>query len=161
MWNELMPCAKPSERTAFTLIELITAILIMAIIAAVATPKFSTSIARYRAQAAGMRIASDLAYARNCAMSLGTEQPVVFDSAAIGYTMTAAPEPNTSQLGYTIGLADAGYVLSQITPDFDGSNQVTFDIYGQPHAGGSVVITSGTVTRTVVLDAVSGKAQVQ
>jgi hypothetical protein len=39
--------------------------------------------------------------------------------------------------------------------------QVTFDIYGKPDNGGSVVLQVGSWTKTIALDPDSGKATVQ
>ena len=44
---------------------------------------------------------------------------------------------------------------------FGGDAAVTFDGYGVPSAGGRIVISAGQYQKTIVLDAASGKAEMQ
>ena len=46
-------------------------------------------------------------------------------------------------------------------PDRDGDGTVVFNGFGQADSGGQVVLKSGNLTRTITLDAASGKASVR
>lgn len=153
---------KTGRRTdAFTLVELIVVILIMGILVAVAAPVYSRSLSRYQAKAAIKRIASDLSYARQSAMNLGTSQAVEFSISTNSYSMPHAPNPNSSAIGYSVDLDSSSYPVAIATVDFGGTASVTFDMYGQPNTAGNIKVESGGFQEGVVLDAVTGLVEIQ
>src|SRR5688500_9245400 len=70
------PRRRPRRQTraalGFTLIEIVMVLFIMAIVAAMAAPRYSQAIARYRLESAAGRVAADLEYARALARSTST-----------------------------------------------------------------------------------------
>src|SRR5437762_6551307 len=63
---------------AFSLIEMVLVLTIIAIASAIAVPRYVGSIARYRAETAARRVAADLALAASHAADSGKTQSVVF-----------------------------------------------------------------------------------
>ncbi len=57
-------------------------------------------------------------------------------------------------------LSDAPYYAQLVSAAFGGDEVVTFDGYGLPDSGGTVVVGVGGVTRNVVLDGQSGLADI-
>src|SRR3954451_23186913 len=73
--------ARPQRRssTAFTLFELMIVILIIWIAAAVAVPRYASSVGRYRAEFAAKRVAADLNLARARAKAASSTRNVTFN----------------------------------------------------------------------------------
>ena len=56
---------------------------------------------------------------------------------------------------------DPGQYPEILAPVLSGDAQVVFDGYGMPDSGGTVIVQWGSIQKTVVLDADTGKASVQ
>lgn len=144
----------------FSLIELVLVMTIISILAAIAVPRYAGALTRYRADAAARRVVADLGYARSLARttSTGVEVQVKNDQDSIllaGVRSMDDPDEN-----WELALDGRPYYADIVSNDFP-SNKLTFDGYGDPDAGGSIVIAVGSETRTVVLDIDTGKAGVQ
>jgi prepilin-type N-terminal cleavage/methylation domain-containing protein len=145
----------------FTLVELAVVVVVMAVLAQVAVPRYGRAISNWRAEAAARRIASDIGVAQARARALSTSQSIVFSTGSNSYQITGMADPDHPGTTYTVGLADqtTGAVVGSAA--FGGSSTLTFNGYGSPTNGGSVVVTSGTATRTVVVAAETGAVSVQ
>ena len=150
-----------THRRAFSLLEFILVIDIIAVLAAIASPRYAQSIARYRVDMAVRRVINDLTVARERARSLGTSQTVVFNTSTDSYQISGLEGLNDSSSTYTVVLSDKPYRADLISADFGGDSTVSFNGYGVPDSGGSVVLELGNTTKTIVLDAQLGKAEVQ
>ena len=175
----------PSHRRAFSLMELVIAVLIMGILAAVAAPRFTGSLCELRAEAAAKRIAADLNYARRMAMTTESRQRVHFYTNNVTdpndqvYELMDQLHLDHSDQAYVVDLGQSAYPARITSVAFTNSNGFTaprrmqFDIFGVPAAGqppgdplaplvsGQVVVTLGTAQRTVVVNAVTGEASIQ
>ena len=147
--------------SAFTLLELVLVLAIITVLAAIAVPRYTAAQQNFRADAAARRIVADLGLARSRARSQSNSQTVVFNLATSQYQMPGAPDLKNPANTYTVLLGGAPYQARLVSVDFGGSSQVTFDGYGVPDRGGTLVISAGGVQRTIVLEATSGKANVQ
>lgn len=145
----------------FSLLELVIVLAIMAIMAAIATPRYGQAIARYRTTMAARKVAADLTFARKRATISSTSQAVNFDVANDGYQLPGVTDMRTSAPDYSVALSSAPYRARIVSADFDGDADVTFDGYGVPDSGGTVVVAVGGYSKTIVLNADSGKAEVQ
>ena len=157
-----MPRRRHSHRRGLTLIDLTVVVVITAVAAALAVPRYAGAVADFRAAQAAQRVAADLALARWTARSTSTPAgvTVAFDVAANAYTIPGVPGPTGPASAYTVSLAADPYAARVASASFGGAASVTFDRYGQPAAGGTVVVAVGAVQRTVTLDATSGLASV-
>jgi type II secretory pathway pseudopilin PulG len=140
---------------------LVLVLVIMGIVAAIAAPRYAAAVARYRADLAARRIATDLSSAQASAKSTSKSQSVVFNQAAGTYQMSGVKELDSSATAYLINLAADPYLVTIGTVNFGGSAQVTFDAFGLPSSAGSITVQGGGITKSVVVDAVTGKASVQ
>ena len=135
--------------------------VIMGIVAAIAAPRYAAAVARYRADLAARRIAADLASAQANAKSTSKSQSVVFSKAAGTYQMSGVRELDSTATIYLINLAADPYLVTIGTVNFGGSAQVTFDAFGLPSSAGSITVQGGGITKSVIVDGVTGKASVQ
>lgn len=148
-------------RTGFSLIELSLVLAIMAILAAVAAPRYASAVARYRTDAAARRVAADLNAACADARMTSSSRSVVFNRSTGIYQISGMRELDSSGTAYSVNLSADPYLVSVGTANFGGTAQVTFSAFGAPDNAGSVTVVGGGITRTISLDASTGKASVQ
>ena len=144
----------------FSLFELLFVIAIIAVVAAMAVPKYGRSVGRYRAECAARRIAADLALARSAARAASAERVVTFNTVAGSYTLSGVRHLDRVQ-PYTVTLGDAPYHAQLYYADFGGAPQAQFDMYGGARWGGKVIVRVGEFEQTVALSREDGSAKVQ
>lgn len=145
------------NRPGFSLVELVMVMAILAVMAAIAIPRYAQAAARYRAALAAHRVVVDLALARDRARSSSTSRTITFDLAAHRYSMVHGL---TAAIEAVVELDLAPYAVTIESADFGGDAVVKFNGYGQPDSGGVVQVRCGDTWRSVVLDAASGEAVV-
>lgn len=158
--------------SAFTLIEILVVMMIIAIAALVAIPMMS-SAADMQIRSAANMIAADLEYAKSMAISRGQNFSVVFSAAAERYQVEdqdgdVIAHPVKRGFDYVIDFANDNRLdkVDIKTVDFDpgSSDTVTFDYLGSPHSGtgssplsqGVVTLQAGSTTMTVEVEPVTG-----
>ena len=149
------------RHAGFTLIDLIMAIVVIAIVAAIATPRYANALTRYRAEAAARRVVADLALARQTAKSTSSSRTVQFDAADDSYLIPNVRELDTAGTMYRVQMQDPPYQANIDSVDLGGDAQITFDGFGIPDSGGFVVVQAGDYQYTVVVDPQTGAAEVQ
>jgi len=144
-------------RPAFSLLELVLVLAIIAIASAIAVPRYANALARYRVETSARRIAADLAYARSLARETSGNQTVVFDTDADCYTLAGRDDPDRPGQPYTVSLADRPYGADLTAAQFGEATSVTFNGYGVPDEGGTVRVQVGDYAYLVTVDAESGE----
>lgn len=150
-----------ARHAGFTLIDLLVAMTIIAIVAAIATPRYVNSITRYRAEAAARRVAADFRLARQEAKSASSSRTITFDAANHSYVMPGVRELDAAGLMYRVQLQDSPYQAEIGFVDLGGDWQITFDGFGIPDSGGFVIVQVGDYQYTVVVDPETGATDVQ
>jgi prepilin-type N-terminal cleavage/methylation domain-containing protein len=152
----------------FSLFELVAVLIIIAIVSAIAAPRYASSLDRFRIDRAANRVVVDLAYARGAAEAASASTTVVFDVAASAYTMSGLTDPRTGAGSYRTDLAAEPYRATIVTVAMDDptalddtASDVTFDGFGRPDSAGTVVLSIAGRTRTITLDPDTGVASVQ
>jgi type II secretion system protein H len=145
----------------FSLIELLLVIATVALMSAIAVPRWAGATQRYEVDLAAKRIASDLSLARARANYTSTPVTVTFDTNGNGYQIGGMPDLDHPTATYTVSLAAAPYRAALAKVSFGGAAQVTFDGYGTPSQGGTVIVTVSGWSRTITLDAATGSTSVQ
>ena len=140
------------------MVELTLVIAILAVVSAVAIPRFSAAQNRGRVEAAARRLAADLELARATAIARGAEVRVVFDSAGDRWTLSGVPAPRGSGRDSTTDLRLPPYEVSLDTPLLDGASAITFNAWGRPSTGGTLTIRGGAASRAVNVHPVTGQA---
>ena len=150
-----------ATRAGFSLFELVIAMSVIGILAAVAVPRYASSVGRYRADAAARRVAADLALARAKARAASAGQSVTFNTTAGSYTVSGARNLDHPKALYTVDLAGDPYCVTIGYADFGGAPQAQFDMFGTPLFGGKVTVYAGPFARTVSLVKEDGSVTVQ
>ena len=146
-----------TSRQGFTLFELVLVLFIFAIIASVAAPRYASAISRFQVDTVARRLVRDLTTARERARSQGANQSVTFTVASDAYTVVGLTGLDGSA-NYTVSVSGKPYNASIVSANFGGQTSVLFDGYGVPTSGGTVVLSSGGYTKTVTVNAQTGKA---
>jgi len=146
---------------AFSLVELVLVLAIMVIVTAMAVPRYSNSVARYRADSAARRIASDLELVQSRAYSRNAMQSAIFSVSSNSYQISGISDLNHPGQPYIVRLADPPYFATLKSANFGGSSTISFDTYGQPANVGTIVVSVGIEQRTIIVDLSSGRAKVQ
>lgn len=134
--------------------------LLMAIISALAVPRFAGFLAEQRLDAAGRRIVTDIALAKRHSKHNSAALPVTFSSVSDTYTVSGLSDPDHPSASYVVRLGEEPYGVDVVSADFGGDAELRFDGYGTPDSGGTVVLRVGTRTRTVSVEAGSGTPKV-
>lgn len=150
---------RPSR--AMTLFELVMVLAIVAVLGAIAAPRYANAVANHRSAAAAWRIAADLELARRTARASRQTQSVTFDLADNQVRIPGAGNLSDSSANYVTKLADEPYRAELVSADLGGDAEVIFDGYGVPDSGGTIVVQHAGVQQTIVLNAYSGRAEVQ
>ncbi|MDH3583127.1 MAG: GspH/FimT family protein [Phycisphaerae bacterium] len=153
------PRPHAGRAAGFSFVELVLVLAIVVVVGTMAAPRYGRSLARYRATAAARRVAADLGLARSEAMADSSIKTVIFtlpDRYATG-NVAALDTPATD---YEVVLSDAPYQATLHSVNFEGANSVSFNGYGYPNRGGTVVVRVGAFQKTVTLSADTGKAVV-
>lgn len=146
---------------AFTLLEVVLVIAIMAIFSAIAVPRYANSVSLSRVETAARRVAADLDFARAQAMTASKPQPVVFSVATNTYQLTGQVDPVRRAMAYLTDLSVEPYKSTLVSATFGGSATVTFDLYGMPSSAGTIVVRSGSRQKSIILDATSGRTTIK
>jgi prepilin-type N-terminal cleavage/methylation domain-containing protein len=139
-------------RNAYTFIELLIVVLVIAILAAAGAPKFAESISRFRVDAVVQRIAGDVKYARRTAQQTSASVTMSFDVANNKYTLSGVSDINHRGQTFAFSLADTQYGCVMVSATFGSGNSLTFDIHGRPSQSGTVVVRCGDFIRTITIN---------
>lgn len=154
------PHAPERSRRAFSLVELVVVVAILAILASVAVPRFANSLLRRRVEAAARRVVSDLELVQRSARIRSAALTVEFDLGVAGYRVAGLTDPDHPQQDYRVSLAEPPYEVDLGKVDLDGDATITYDGYGQPDRGGTIVVRAGGMEVEVTVDAVTGEARI-
>jgi type IV fimbrial biogenesis protein FimT len=152
----------PDEtRRGFTLVDLTITVLIMGVVAATASPKFAALLTSYTAEAAARRVAADLNYAASAAAQTSQSVTVTFDVPGDSYGVTGVASPDHPGSAWAVSFTNGSTNVTLVSVDFAASQSVTFNAYGRPNNPGSIILSSGSDSATIVVDAATGRATVQ
>lgn len=140
------------SNAAFTLVELVVVLLVMGILAGVATPRFGQALVQTEIDAAARRLAADLRYARSEALRTSVPQAVEFLTTANSYSLPGVADPDHPSEEYAIDLPADAYGTEILDADFAGSGVVTFGVHGFPSSAGSVTLVLGGEQVVVACD---------
>ena len=145
----------------FSMLELLLVLAIMTTLAAIAAPRYAASAARYRADLAARRIVADLKLAQATAKAKGSSQTVTIDQGTDTVVLSdlAGLDPHVSE--YCTKLSESPYRANITESSFPANNDIIFDGWGIPDSGGYAILEVGSETRTINVDADTGKATIE
>jgi prepilin-type N-terminal cleavage/methylation domain-containing protein len=152
--SRLFNGALRSRRCAFTIIELVIVLLVMSILTAVAAPTFFDSLLFHRVESAARRVKADLQLARTQARLTSATQSVTFVNSV--YTLSNTKSLDKPSAIYSVDLTKQPYSLNSATANFSNLATVSFDGYGTPTSGGTVVLVAKSHSCTVTLNGTTG-----
>lgn len=136
-------------------------LVILATLGAIAAPRYATALDRYHADATARRIVADLELARATARNTSASVTVTFDPGLNSYVMTGVDSLDHPGSDATLVLSVAPYRSKLVATGLGGDDEIVFDGFGVPDAGGVVLIQCGDESRTIVVDGETGVASVQ
>jgi prepilin-type N-terminal cleavage/methylation domain-containing protein len=153
----------------FTLLEILSVVVILAVAAAIVVPKFGNT-GDIQGTAAARQLCGDLMYAQSVAINTQTPVRVSFNRTTSQYTLTAVPvtgssyvltNPSSGQL-YPAGFTGAAGRLGIVTVNDTTftSDLFTFDALGSPSAAGDIHLLSQGLTVTVSVALTTGKLSI-
>ncbi len=159
---------------AFTIVELIVVMVILAIAAMLAVPMIS-SAADVQVRSAANMIAADLDYAKSMAISTQQYHSVVFNPAEEKYEVHDASgnvidHPIRAGSDFVVDLqADSRLRRVDIaSADFDSQTTITFDYLGSPYSpplnplnSGVITLSAGSFSMTVTVEPMTGYVTIQ
>jgi prepilin-type N-terminal cleavage/methylation domain-containing protein len=145
----------------FSLLELVLVTAILAVVSAIAIPRYGCAATRYQADLAARRVAADLRQAQAHAKTTGASCTVVFSVATGTYHLVNVPSLDRSPGDYTVDLTAEPYRAALLSASFNGASQVIFNGWGLPDNGGSVVVAVGAQQKTILVDRQTGQVGIQ
>ncbi|MDP1797174.1 MAG: prepilin-type N-terminal cleavage/methylation domain-containing protein [Planctomycetaceae bacterium] len=156
--------AAPSRHTraGFTLPEVLIAVLLMSILSAIALPRWSASLQQQRVIQAANRVAADLTRAQSAAYGSSAPKTVTFTVGTSQYLVSGIAPLHRGTGAYIVVLTDDPYRCTLVSVwGQTGTQTITFNGYGLPDKGGSIIVAAAGIQKTIVVDAATGTAVVQ
>ena len=120
---------------AFTLMELVVVLSTIAVLAAVAVPRYQRSVTRYRIQLASQRLARDIDWVRFQARAQSTSYTFTVNKTAETWTLGPTETPIGTRV---VDITDDPY-RCQVGSTNLVTSKVTFDAWGMPDQIGNRV----------------------
>jgi type II secretory pathway pseudopilin PulG len=141
------------------MVELVIVVMIMSIMTAVAAPAFFESLLYHRVESAAHRLKADLELARHTARLKSAAQTITFTAGT--YTFSAGVKGFDAPSGiYSVALGGPPFELDSVIANFGGTNVLTFDGYGKPNSGGTVVLALQGHQCTLTVNGTTGDVSI-
>jgi prepilin-type N-terminal cleavage/methylation domain-containing protein len=148
------------QRAAFSLVELVVVIAVISIIGAIVVPRYGRGLARYGADAAAARIASDIGQTAALARAASQSREIRFRPTQGEYAVTGARSLTDNASAYVVDLRVSEYGVYMEMADCGGDTTLVFDGFGAADSAATLVIHRGDEARRIDLDAVSGRVTI-
>lgn len=148
----------------FTLVELVLVLGVAAVLAAVAAPRYASSLRNYRLNLAAHRLAADLNLAREAARAMSKAVTVEIDAGRGLVSLKGVAALDGKAGPYTLDVGAEPYRVAISRVKFGDSIEdaaVVISGYGVPDSGLLVTLGLGGIERVVEVSADTGKAWVQ
>ena len=151
-----------------TLVEVTLSVMIMGILAAVASPIYSNSLLRYRVDVAAQRIVQDIVQTQRIARQTNSSRTIAFNLADHSYTISGTNSLDRVSQPYKVSLSQPPYrtelsslVTAAVPATQLPSVSIAFDRFGMPDQGISVTVKGGTFQKRINVAPTSARVSVQ
>lgn len=148
-----MACSEGTTRKGFSLVELTVVLVVLAMVGAIAFPRWAAAQANYQLQHARQRLERDLLLVQASARAAGADRRVLFNLAANTYELEGVGGSLDGVAVVALDEEPFGAQLIGLTGDDAGA--WTFDGYGA-FAGGSLTLRVAGVDRVLAVRYTSG-----
>jgi type II secretory pathway pseudopilin PulG len=145
------------RRRAFSLLEGLLVVAIVALLSAVAVPRYSRFTAQQRLESATRRVLLDLARTKRGAQLASASRQMSFFPGTESYSQTGVADMNHPGETATVRLDEEPYGAELVSALFGGDSVVVFNAYGTPDSGGTIVIRVGALQQTITVDGPTGR----
>jgi prepilin-type N-terminal cleavage/methylation domain-containing protein len=156
------------RKSGVSLIELVISVLVLGILAAVATPVYSNSLLRYRVELAAKRITQDVVQTQLAARQNNSIRTISFDLISEKYSIGGLKSIDHSSQEYSVTLNQSPYnvdVVRLVTAGQPTTSLTTvaiaFNRFGMPDQGVSVTVRAGAFEKRIDVAPTSGRVSVQ
>jgi type II secretory pathway pseudopilin PulG len=146
-----------AARNAFTIVEAFFVMVVLAILSAIAVPRYAGFVANQQLEGAARRLTADLSLAQRQARRSSVSQTVTFDVANSKYQLVGMKSPDHPSQPFEICLKDEPYRAQIVSASFGGDATLVYDGFGAPDTAGTVVIAVGAYQKTINVDAGTGR----
>lgn len=146
----------------FSLIELTMVVAIVAVLSAIAVPKFSNATTRYKLDAAARRLAGDIVAAQSEAIATSSSRTLTFNFTQKNYTISSLAEDGSTVVHLTVELDQSPYDITSVAASIASSTTtpIKFDGFGKPNGSGTVQLKIRNDRKTLTIDAATGHVKV-
>ncbi|HRX84935.1 MAG TPA: prepilin-type N-terminal cleavage/methylation domain-containing protein [Phycisphaerae bacterium] len=148
------------RRDAFSLVELVAVLVILALVSALAAPRIAGALARQRADSAARRVVADISLAQRTARATSAARSVAFDLTNECYTLADIDDPDRPGQTYTVKIMGEPYRTELVSARFGLGLTLSFDGFGRPADGGKLIIRTGDACRQITVDGTTGATEV-
>jgi len=145
------------NRGGFSLVEATLVLVILAILSAIAAPRYASFTANQQLEAVARRVVADLALAQRNARQSSASRTVTFDVVQQLYTLNGITDPDHPLQTYAVRLGEEPYRARLVSASFGGDAAIVYDGFGTPDSGGTLVVAVGSRKKTITFDAGGGK----
>jgi type IV fimbrial biogenesis protein FimT len=156
------------SRGGVSLLELTVTVLILGIVAAIASPTYSSSLQKYRTEVTSQRIVQDIEQTRRVARQTNSSRTITFSTTSQSYTIAGLDSLDRVGQFYEIPLSGAPYhsrllfLATSAQPSVSRSSvAIVFDRFGMPNQGVRLRVGSGAVEKQINVAPLSGRVSVQ
>jgi prepilin-type N-terminal cleavage/methylation domain-containing protein len=155
-------------RRGVSIVEITVTVMILGILAAIASPIYSKSLVNYRLDVATQRIIQDIEQTRQVARRTNSSQLITFSTNDQCYKVSGIQSLDKPGQTYVVWLGNAPYQCQLLflakadEPSVAITNvDVTFDRFGMPNYGILLRVGTGTIQRQIFVAPISGRVSVQ
>ena len=134
---------------------------IIAILGAIAAPRYAMSVERYRLEMAANRVAADIELARSLARARGATATISFATSSSTYTIAGLTSTDRTGEAFGVDLTRDPFGVTIQSVDFAGTNTLTIRGFGVPSSGGTVRLRRGASSKVVSVAVGTGEVSVQ
>lgn len=157
-----------NRRHGVSLIELVLSVLVLGILAAVATPVYSNSLLKYRVELAAQRITQDVVQAQRAARQSNSTRTITFNSSSDSYSISGLKSMDRSSQAYSVAMNQSPYnvdIVKLVTANQPTTSlpsvAIAFNRFGMPDQGASITVRAGIFEKRIDVASISGRVSVQ